>query len=176
MRSIVAILTALAFMLLACSGDSDDPGSINAGEAKEAADEFILTSFHLFTGDSSPQEFIDLFAPECRDDVDESEIALALTLIRAFASEFQDLDIDKVDVGRVTVEYVAEGALVNLPDPGGVRVEVDGDFKLLSELFTDLGLDFEIGPGELENLLLVRRDGEIHLGDCAELSDFGGID
>ncbi|NIQ80525.1 MAG: hypothetical protein GTN93_21020 [Anaerolineae bacterium] len=170
----MAVLTTLALTLLACSGDSDDSGPIGEDEAKETAEEFLLTSLQLFTGEAAPTDFIDLFAPECREQVDESEIALALALIQAFAPQFEGLVAEAVDVGRVTVEHIPEGTLVNLANPDSVRVVIDGETSSMNQLFESLGLEQE--SSEVGELLLVRSEGQVLLGDCSDLTDYGGVE
>ena len=166
-----------ALALVACGGDSKkaDSDPIGESEAKEAADRYFLTSLGLFTGDTEPQEFIDIFAPECRADADLSTLAFAILFIQGFAPDLKDVEVEAVDVGGVNLEQTDEGALVTPQDANGLRVKVDGEFVPASEFFSEVGFD-DAEEDTAEPLLLVRRDGVIYLGDCSELSSFAGDD
>ncbi len=155
-----------------CGGSSEDSNLIGEGEAKEAVEMFMLASYGLLSGQTEPQAFLDLYAPDCREEIDEAGFATALLLVQAFAPDTVP-DIEEVDVGNISLEQLDDGALVTLADPenpDAVRIKVDGEFVTLRELDTMLG--FESGDEDFSApLLLVRRDGEIFLGDCSELNE-----
>jgi hypothetical protein len=171
----IAGLLALA---VACGGDDDGGGggggnTLNESQAKQAADRFLLTTFGLFTGDSTPKAFIEQFAPECRDGIKESDLATAMLFIQAFAPELKDLKIEEFDVGEVKVEQTDEGYLVSPTDADKIRVKVDGKFVNANTFFQENGFEDLASDDPTEDpILLVRRDGKTYVGDCEALGDF----
>jgi hypothetical protein len=168
----IAGLVALA---VACGGDDDggDGDNLSQSQAKQAADRFLLTTFGLFTGDSTPKAFIEQFAPECRDGVKESDIATAMLFLQAFAPELEKLKIEEFDVGDVKVEQTTEGYLVSPTDATKIRVKVDGKFVNANTFFEENGFeDFASDDPTEDPILLVRRDGKTYIGDCDIAGDF----
>ena len=160
---------------VACGGGgSKQDGPITEDEAAQAMSHYLETTIGLFSGSAQPQTFIDLFAPECRENVDASSLALVVTLIQGFAPGLKDVKLQGVDVGKVTLQKNEQGTLVSLQDPTALRVKVDGNFKPVDQFFADAGFE-ATGEGDLEEpLLLVRRNGKVYLGDCSGLDDLSG--
>ena len=168
-------VAGLLSLAVACGGGDDSGGgnSLSESQAKQATNRFLATTFGLFTGDSTPKAFIEQFAPECREGVQESDLATAMLFIQAFAPELADLKIEEFDVGEVKVEQTDEGYLVSPTDANKMRVKVDGKFVNANTFFRDNGFE-DIGSEELaeDPILLVRRDGKTYIGDCEALGDF----
>jgi len=175
-------LFAVVLFGAACGGsdgssDKPDDAPITEAEATEAVNGFLASTFGLFTGATKAQEFIDLFAPECRAGADAESLAFVLLFIQAFAPDLQGIEIEEVDAGALTLEQTSEGVLVSPQDPAALRVKVDGEFVPVDELFADAGFDAVEDEGIVDSVLLVRRDGRIYIGDCSQLEDLsGGLD
>jgi len=168
-------LVAVVLFGLACGGDEkSDDDAISEDEASEVANGFLTTTLGLFTGGTEAQEFIDLFAPECRAQADAAALELVLLFIQGFAPELQGIEIEEVDAGELTLEQTAEGTLVTPVDPSSLRVKVDGEFMPASEFFASAGFEEVEDQSIVDSVLLVRRDGEIYLGDCSQLEDLSG--
>ena len=70
----VAMLVGLA---VACGGDDGgggDSNKVSESQAKDAAEKFLLSVFGIFTGETKADQFLNQFAPECRENVDEDEV------------------------------------------------------------------------------------------------------
>jgi hypothetical protein len=171
----LGLLGALVFGL-ACGGDSgSDSGAISEDEAKDFADKFFLTSIGLFTGQTDADAFVEMFDPECRDEVDTSGLAFVLLFIQGFAEDLQDVEIEEVDVGDITVEETADGATIAPANPESLRVKVEGEFVSADEFFAQYG--FEESEDDLtdpEPVSVVKRGGELYIADCSELEGFAG--
>ena len=174
-------LCTMLTLVVACGGDDNDDGSgasddepITEEQAGEVANEFLTTTLSLFTGNTSAQEFINLFAPECRGNADVASLELVVGFIQAFAPELQDLEIEEVDAGPLTLEQTAEGTLVTPQDPDALQIKVDGEFVRATDFFADAGFEATDTGTIVESVLLVRRDGNIYLGDCSQLEDLSG--
>jgi hypothetical protein len=160
---------------VACGGDNDGNGGnggdgpITEAEATDAANEYFATALGLFTGSTEAQAFIDLFAPECREDVDAAALGFVLLFMQAFAPDLQGKEIEEVDVGALTLEHTDAGTLVSPADPDALRVKVEGQFVAANDFFAESGFEPTEDSEIAEPVLLVRRDGKIYLGDCSEL-------
>ena len=160
---------------VACGGgESKSDGPITEDEAAEAAGEYFTTTLGLFTGATEAQAFIDLFAPECREDVDPAAIAFVVLFMQAFAPELQDIDIEGVDVGALNLEHTDEGTLVTPADPDALRLKVNGVFVSAADFFAESGFEPTEDGDLAEPVLLVRRDGEVYVGDCSEIEGLSG--
>jgi hypothetical protein len=164
----------LVLAAVACGGGSDNTKPIGEDEAAEAVNAYLVTSFGLFTGQTTAKDFIAAYAPECRGEVSESDLATILLFIQALAPELAGTKIDAIDVGQVKVEKADGGYLVAPDDPGSMRVKVDGQFVNADEYFTSAGFQSDLSGDEVDPILFVRRDGKIYAGDCQELQDFVG--
>ncbi len=178
-----SLLTTVALIALvaACGGgskesaDSPDSGAVSEKQAGEVARQYFLTTFGVLSGKSSPQQLIDLFAPECRDGVDAQSIAATMLLARAFLPGLDKLKIEDVDLGQLKYETNDKGVLVSPVDPNVARVKVDGKFIDVGEYFKSVGLsDGASTTTETTNepLLIVKRNGKAVIGDCTGLSDY----
>jgi hypothetical protein len=176
-------LCALLALVVACGGDDDGNGGgasndepITEEEAGEVANEFLTTTLNLFTGDTSAEEFINLFAPECRGSADIASLELVLAFVQSFAPELQDIEIEEVDAGPLTLEQTPEGTLVTPQDPEALRIKVDGEFVRATDFFAEAGFEATDSETISDSVLLVRRDGNIYLGDCSQLEEIlGGL-
>lgn len=167
-RFFIAGCAVLLLFSIACSsGAVADDAPISESQAKTAAEAHMKSILGFVTGGASAQSFIEAFAPECREGVDAASLEFVRLFIQAFAPELASLEIEELDVGSVTVQSADDGVLVLIDDPTAIRIKVDGEFKLATEV---LG-EFDMAPTEedLEPLLLVRRSGQIYVGDCSEL-------
>jgi hypothetical protein len=169
-------LVAVMTLGVACGGDDKkaDSDPISESEAAAASNQFLKTTLGLFTGTSKAQEFIDLFAEECREDADVATLELVLSFIQGFAPDLQGIEIEEVDLGPLDLEQTSEGTLVTAQDPSSFRVKVDGEFKPASEFFAEAGFEGADEDTLSSSVLLVRRDGQILLGDCSDLEDVTG--
>ena len=166
-------LFAVLLLGVACGGGSDS-GSISNSEATDAANNFLKTTLGLFTGTTDPQAFIDQYAPECRQGVDASSLALVSAFMQGIAPEIAGVNIEAVDVGALKVEKTSDGVLVSPEDPTALRVKVDGAFVAASDFFGQAGFVSSEDSSLASPLHLVRRDGKVYLGDCSELKDLSG--
>ena len=166
----VALLAALS-VAVACGGSKD---SISEDEARVVVNRYLATTLGLFTGTTQPQQFIDLYAPECRDDVDVEGLTLVTLFIQGFAPELRGIVIEDVDTGELETDSDDRGTLVTPKDPSALRVKVDGAFVPASEFFGQAGFEATDAGEIAEPVLLVRRDGSIYIGDCSELQDLSG--
>jgi hypothetical protein len=160
----------LVLSVTACGDEADDTQIDNA-EAKQAANKIMLTSIRLLTGDSAPQEYIELFVPECRTRVDDSAVATTMTLLQAVSSQLSDVTVREVDVGPIELEPQDGGTLVTLADLESFRINVDGNFVAAQEWLAELGFGASGNP-LAQSLLLVRRDGQVLIADCTRLEVF----
>jgi hypothetical protein len=188
LRSLLATPSAWAIALglcavvsigVACGGDDGGGGAsddepVSESEASEVANELLTTTLNLFTGGTSAEEFVNLFAPECRGEADLPSLEMVLAFIRGFAPDLQDVEIEGVDPGPLNLEQTAEGTLVTPEDPDALRVKVDGEFVSATDFFAEAGFEAEGSETFVDSVLLVRRDGEIYLGDCSQLADLSG--
>lgn len=173
---VLALLIAGAVAAgVACGGGGGGDGPITESEASEATSRYMVTTLGLFTGTTEAQGFIDLFAPECREGVDPAALAFVAVFIQAFAPELRGIEIEDVDVGELRLEQVDEGTLVSPLDPEAIRVKVDGNFMPATEFFAVSGFEPSDDEDDLaEPVLLVRRNGDIYIGDCSELEGLSG--
>ena len=171
-------LILAALLAVACGGGSDggSGGGLSEKRAGELAKQYVLDVFGIITGDVKPQRLIDSFAPECREGVKASDIAAAVGFISIFLPQLAEVEIEDVDLGKLTFEKTDEGILVRPEDPNAVRIKVKGKFVNANDFFSDLGFeDVEDTPAiAADAILIVERDGKAYLGACSELQDFGG--
>jgi hypothetical protein len=167
-------LIALALGLsLACGGSGgggSNDGPITKDEAQATANNFYMVTLGMFTGDTKAQDLVDLFAPECQESADLQSIDLVISLLQAFGTDLQDIHIEAVDVGPLTLEQTEDGTLITPEDPAQIRVKVDGEFKTADEAFAGTGFTTSSSE-DIQPLLLVRRDGKVKIGDCSQLQD-----
>ena len=177
MKAAIGLLSSLVLIAtIACSGGGDGSGG-SEDDAEARANEVVLTYFEVFAGKKEPQALLDLFAPECRQGVDSTQISAVVELIRTFLPELAEADIEAVDLGDLDVEETADGFRVAPSDPDAMRFRVNGEFVNAQEYMAGLiGGDagsFTSVPGEGQ-LTLIRRDGKLYVGDCEELQDIAG--
>lgn len=176
-RLLIAVLAALTLTLAACGGGGGSGGGSDEDAVAKAANQHIEVFFGMLTGQSSGQDLLNVFAPECREGVKAADINAALGLIRLFVPQLADAKIDDVDLGKLSIEKVAEGYEVTALNPAEARVKVKGKWLTFDTWAESLGMsdsDSSAAPGVDESLLIVKRDGKWLIGDCSELSDFGG--
>jgi hypothetical protein len=171
-------LAAAVLILVATLGCGSGSGdSISDDEARLAVNRYLATTLGLFTGTTQPQQFIDLFAPECREGVDAEALALVGLFIQGFAPELRGVIIEDVDTGELQITRDDDGIRVSPRDPVALRLKVGGAFVAASEFFAGAGFEATDDEEIAEPVLLVRRDGNVYIGDCDELRDLsGGID
>ena len=176
MRTIPALIAALAIFLSACGGGSNGGGGLSEKSAERLTNQFVLDILGLLTGDVDAQRLIDSFAPECREGISASDINIAAGFISVFVPQLSEAEIEAVDLGRLSFERTDQGMLVTPEDPDGIRVKVGGQFVSANEFFRDLGFDEsdDSVASPAEPLLIVERDGKAYIGDCEQLQDFGG--
>ncbi len=172
-RLVLFGLVAAMLFGVACGGGSDQP-SISEAEAVAVTNTYLKTTLGLFTGTTDAQTFIDQYAPECRADIDASAMAFVSAFMQGLAPELKDVDVEAVDVGRLKLEETDDGVLVIPEDPAAMRITVDGQSMPANEFFAQAGF-VPIEEDDLgDPVLLVRRDGQVYLGDCSELKDLAG--
>ena len=177
-RPLATLLAAVALIALvaACGGskdaDSPDNSPVSEKQAGEVARQYVLTVFGVLSGKNTPQQLIDLYAPECRANVNAQDIAATMLLVRAFLPEIDKLRIDDVDLGALNYEPNDKGVLVSPQDPNNIRVKVHGDFVKVDDYFKSVGFaDDDTTNPTNEPLLVVKHDGKAYIGDCSGLSD-----
>lgn len=168
---------ALIALVASCggSGKDDSTGSVSEKQASDVARQYFLTTFGVLSGKTSPQELINLYAPECRDNVDAKSIAGTLLLARAFLPGLDEINVEDVDLGELKYETNDKGILVSPVDPSAARVKVDGKFVDIAEYFKSVGLPDDASSttdSTNEPILIVKRDGKALIGDCTGLSDY----
>ncbi len=178
---LTALLTTVALIALvaSCGGskdstDSTDSGSVSEKQASQVAKQYFLTTFGVLSGKNTPQQLIDLYAPECQTNADAQSIAAMMLLARAFVPGLDKLNIEDVDLGDLKYERNDKGLLVSPADPNAVRIKVDGKFVDVGEYFQSLGFSDGTTTTEATNepLLVVKRDGKALIGDCSGLEQF----
>ena len=170
---------ALIALVAACGGgsndanDSSDGGTVSEKQAGEVARQYFLTTMGVLSGKNTPDQLLQLYAPECRAGVDTQSIAATMLLIRAFVPDLDKLKIDDVDLGELKYERNDKGVLVAPSDPSKVRIKVDGKFTNVDDYFKTLGFGDSSSPADTSNepLLIVKRSGKAYIGDCSGLSD-----
>ncbi|HLF70562.1 MAG TPA: DUF4352 domain-containing protein [Dehalococcoidia bacterium] len=176
------LLVTLAF---ACGGGGGDKDSGSGGgtpsesEAAKVVHDYVLATFGVFTGSKTASDLLNVYAPECREGVNEEDIAGISALIRLFAPELAKAKIEDVDFGKLEYEKTDEGILVKPADPEKLRVKVNGKFVDANEFFGSLGLEESDEGTDVTSgdpLLVVKRDGKAYIGDCSELQSFAGED
>lgn len=174
-RLTAAWASGLVLLAAACGGGGDkDDGPITESEASAYVSRYFVTSLGLFTGGTDAQKFMELFAPECRQDVDPAAFAFLTLFVQAMAPELKDLRVDEADAGPLQLEHTEQGTLVSPRDPNALRVKVDGTFVSADEFFARSGFEATDDEELAEPLLLVKRDGKVYLGDCSELEGLTG--
>jgi hypothetical protein len=177
---ILLTTVALVALVAACgggkkdNGNAGDTGPITEKQATDVAQKYFLATFGVLTGKSTPQQLIDLYAPECRQNVKAENIAATMLLARAFLPQLAEVDIEDVDLGELKFETNDQGVLVTAVDPNSARVKVNGKFVGARDYFQSLGLSDEGDSTDTTNepIQLVRRDGKVLIGDCSGLSDY----
>jgi hypothetical protein len=170
---LVALVTAGALILSACGGG--DGGGSEEDQVARAANQHVRTLLRVISGAASGRDVLNVYAPECREGVDASEIDAGLALIRLFAPQLANAKIEEVDLGELKLEKVPDGYEVSPVDPAAMRIRADGKWQTVEEFFTGLGFDEDDGsPADIGTVLLVERDGKWYLGECSELQDFSG--
>jgi hypothetical protein len=168
----VAGLIALA---VACGGGGGgDSNKVSESQAEEMADKFLFNMIGILTGDTDADDFLGMFAPECREGVEENDIEQLIALVSLFGGEeLKDIKIQEFDVGDVNVEETEEGTLVSPKNLDNVRVKVDGKFVNANDYLQTVGFeDFGSSDPAEEPILMVRRDGKTYIADCTFLEDF----
>jgi hypothetical protein len=167
-----------AVLVTACGGGDGGgggggaPQGLSEGSAAQVAERFVLYTLQLFTGDANAKRFIEVFAPECRENVKEEDITLAITFIRAFMPDLAKMKFQEVDLGKLVYERTSEGILVRPESPDAIRVKVGGKFVLARDLFADFGFEESDSITSAEPILIVERNGRAYVGECDELGGF----
>ncbi len=173
LASLALVVGAIAFSACGGGGKSESKSDGGSGSPEAAAKTFILRTLGLFSGDTTPDQFLESFAPECREGVKASDLAGVVGLIRLFAPQLADADIEDIDLGKVTTEKVSDGVRVHAEDPNSARVKSKGKWVPIDEFFTNLGFDSDDSPADTtDDLVVVNRDGKWYIGDCSTLREF----
>ncbi len=165
-------LVAVLLFAIACGGGSGD--KISDSEATDAANNYLATTLGLFTGSTAPEDFINQYAPECREGVDASALSFVSAFMQGLAPELKDLKIEAVDAGPLDIKHTDDGALVTPKDPNALRIKVDGEFQSAADFFGPAGFSPQDANSSADPLHLVQRDGKIYLANCQELQDLAG--
>jgi hypothetical protein len=170
MRAALSVLAGLcAVAAIACGGESNSNDEVEA-----RANQIVLTYFEVFTGKKPPQSLIDVYAPECRQNASVADVTAIVQFLQEFLPGLREADIEAVDLGDLEVEEISDGVRILPADADAMRFRVDGRFVNARDYLTDL-----IGPeaatltdvSEDGALTLVRRSGQLYIGDCEDLQD-----
>jgi hypothetical protein len=167
-------LVAVLFFAVACSGGGDSGAKISDAEATTAANNYLKTTLGLFTGSTPPQDFINLYAPECREGVDPASLAFVSSFMQGMAPDLKGTTVEAVDAGPLEIKKADDGAFVTPKDPSALKVQVNGEFKPASDFRGAAGFTPSEPSDSATPLHLVRRDDQIFIANCDELRDLAG--
>jgi len=188
-RIILALASIALVFSIACGGDDKKDGGIlggnpggsssskGGGDPKDPvafAQRSIVTLFNMFGGSTDPQQYLDLYLPECRTGVKASDVTQVLTMIKAFFPDINKLKVEDVDLANPKVEKNGNDVKITITDSNKIRVKVNGKFVPAQEFFKSIGFDDpKDSPLEVtdEPLMLKEQDGKLYIANCDDLKD-----
>lgn len=119
MRRILGISAALALTAAACGGGSDSQEATEQG----AVDAAVAAMQGTLRGEASA--VLGFLTDECRSEVDEDEVRLAISLLSAFM-ESDDFDLDEITVVGEIEAFDGETATVQISYEAPEGADLDG--------------------------------------------------